>query len=101
MADGAVEGVRVFVRVRPPLDREVLQEGGVAVTTPNDGASVIIDGKDHTVKCHFDRVFGDSCSQADVFEEIKPAIAQVGPMPFVYKLFAPSSRAGGILRSTS
>lgn len=74
---GALEGVRVCVRVRPPTEKEVLHNSGLAITTPSDGQTVVIEGKDHTVKCRFDEVFPESASQADVFEQVKPAIAQV------------------------
>jgi hypothetical protein len=33
------------------------------------------------VKCRYDRVFGEGVSQAQVFEHVKPAIAQVTVLP--------------------
>jgi hypothetical protein len=41
--DESVEGVRVFVRVRPPSEREMLHPGGLAVTASTDGQTVVID----------------------------------------------------------
>ena len=73
------EGVRVYVRVRPPTETEVLQEDGVAIQTAvQEGEEiVIIQNKDHTIRCQYDGVFDEKASQSEVFEVIKPAISQV------------------------
>ena len=72
-----MEGVRVFVRVRPPSEKEVVHNAGLAVITGDDMDTIVIEGKDHSVRCQYDGVFDDVSTQEDVFEMIKPTIAQV------------------------
>lgn len=74
------EGVKVYVRVRPPNAHEVIEDEGLAVTTAAEEGghqTVIIQNKDHCVRCHYDGVFDEHSCQSDVFEVIKPAISQV------------------------
>jgi hypothetical protein len=76
-----LEGVKVFLRVRPPNDKEVLHRGGLAVTASSAEGSIAIEGKEHTVRCTYDVVFDHESAQSEVFERIKPAIAQVRAPP--------------------
>ncbi|XP_028980222.2 kinesin-like protein KIF27 isoform X2 [Esox lucius] len=67
--------VRVAVRVRPLLPKEVLHNHQVCVRVVNDGAQVIL-GSDRTF-C-FDHAFGPTASQAQVYEScVKPLVASL------------------------
>jgi hypothetical protein len=79
------EGMKVFVRVRPPISREidytyatsVHSNSKISVSTANNGASAGTSDRSQTSTCVYDRVFNEVCQQSEVFESIKPLLSDV------------------------
>jgi hypothetical protein len=68
------ETLKVFVRVRPPILKEVKHEAAVMVQG-HAGVSIYNDNKE-TV-CSYDYVFNELSSQEEVFEKVKPLLVDV------------------------
>jgi len=68
------EALQVFLRVRPPIFKEVKQENAVVV----GGAQsvTLIDDKKETT-CSYDYVFNEVSEQQHVFEKVKPLLEDV------------------------
>ncbi len=63
-----MEGVRVFVRVRPPLSEDVLFD--TAVVASGDEVQ-LSDGK-RSAACRYERVFPETAAQSHVFDAVRP-----------------------------
>jgi len=72
--DNDAEGLKVFVRVRPPISTEV--KLGNAVTA-SGGCNINVSSDKTQVKCSYDRVFDENCQQSDVFNSVKPLLDDV------------------------
>lgn len=68
------ETLKVYIRVRPPILKEVQYEGSVIVQGAN-AISIISDNKEAT--CTFDHVFNEIAQQEEVFEFVKPLLVDV------------------------
>ena len=68
------EGMKVFVRVRPPISREV--EYPTAVTVLG-GHNIHIRTEKVQASCSYDNVFDEISDQTSVFERIKPLLSDV------------------------
>ncbi len=66
--------IRVFVRVRPFLDNEMqtnhMREIVTPLTLSESGNAITINGKTDTQTYEFDKVYGPTCTQDFVFEEL-------------------------------
>jgi hypothetical protein len=62
------------VRVRPPISQEVQYDN--CIKTPSK-SSVHLRSDKHDLQCGYDRVFGELDTQEEVFEDIKPLLADV------------------------
>ena len=70
----AGEVLQVFVRVRPPLAKEVKAEKAVIVS---GSQSISVSSERDDVTCKYDRVFSESSVQTDVFDSVKPLLSNV------------------------
>jgi hypothetical protein len=70
----AMESLQVFVRVRPPISREV--KLNTAITITSDRALTLVDEKRET-QCSYDHIFSEVSQQEEVFEKIKPLLVDV------------------------
>ena len=68
-APPASESVKVFVRIRPLIRREVAQGFDAPVVTAL-ARSVRIETEQHQLSCAYDGVLGTQASQADVYEAV-------------------------------
>lgn len=68
------EALQVFLRVRPPIFKEVKQENAVLVR--GSQAVTLIDDKKETT-CSYDHVFNEVSEQQQVFEKVKPLLEDV------------------------
>ena len=68
------EGLKVFVRVRPPISTEV-KLGNAVITSGGSNISVTADKTQ--VKCSYDHVFNENCEQTDIFNSVKPLLDDV------------------------
>jgi hypothetical protein len=68
---GGEETLQVFVRVRPPIYREIKLETAVSAY---GGNTVVLhnEGKDTT--CTYNQVFNEFTEQEQIFEKIKPLL---------------------------
>ncbi|KAF4671898.1 Kinesin member [Perkinsus chesapeaki] len=64
--------IRVFVRVRPLLERE--KDGSCTSCPDIDTVQIFNHDMGTAKKWEFDRVFNDKAGQADVFSEVKPLV---------------------------
>ncbi|KAG8467506.1 hypothetical protein KFE25_000822 [Diacronema lutheri] len=71
--------IRVMCRVRPLSDAERAHGSEEVVQPTNDMACTLVDPSKPGARKHFgyDRVFGPSATQADVFDEVQPLVASV------------------------
>lgn len=74
MTTARSESLQVFVRVRPPISKEVKHE--VAVSVPNS-QSVSISSEKGQTSCSYDHVFNEVSEQEQVFEKVKPLLMDV------------------------
>jgi hypothetical protein len=68
------EGLKVMVRVRPPISTEVKLKN---VVLASGGQSVNIQNGKTDITCAYDRVFSENCEQSEVFEVMKPLLQDV------------------------
>eukprot|EP00605_Chrysophyceae_sp_TOSAG23-4_P000944 GSChrysophyteH1.ASY1.ANO1.1044.1 assembled CDS len=68
------EGLQVMVRVRPPISSEVKLQN---VVSESGGVSVSVSSDKTQVQCSYDRVFGPTCEQIDIFESVRPLLNDV------------------------
>lgn len=68
------EGLKVFIRVRPPIYQEVNLTNAVSV---GGSSAVSVNSEKHDVSCSYDHVFNEISSQRDVFEKIEPLLVGV------------------------
>lgn len=69
-----MEALKVFVRVRPPIYKEVTEENAVHVRGLN---SIKLSSEKHKISCQYDRVFNEVTEQGDIFEQVKPLLQNV------------------------
>ena len=67
------DSLRVLVRVRPPISIEVQHDGAIHT----DAYTVSVRNDKHDVTCQYDKVFGETSTQAQVFDEIVPLLRDV------------------------
>lgn len=68
------EGLTVFVRVRPPIQKEVTQEFSVFAQGPQ---SLTVTSENKETSCTYDHVFNEVSDQSQVFEKVKPLLVDV------------------------
>ena len=68
------ESIKVIVRVRPPIYREVKYEPAVLVQGNN---SITVYHEKREITRSFDHVFNETTEQTEVFEHIKPLLVDV------------------------
>ncbi|KAJ1428995.1 P-loop containing nucleoside triphosphate hydrolase protein, partial [Ochromonadaceae sp. CCMP2298] len=69
-----MESLQVFVRVRPPIFREVKLNTAISITS--DRALTLVDEKRET-QCSYDHIFSEVAQQEEIFEKIKPLLVDV------------------------
>lgn len=74
MASKREESIKVFVRVRPPIYKEVKLENAVFIRG-NQTVAVSTDNKD--TSCNYDYVFSELTEQEQVFEKVQPVLVDV------------------------
>ena len=62
--------LQVFVRVRPPIAKEISLENAVSAS----GNIIRVCGQKHDVSCAYDHVFNELTDQGSVFTHIKPVL---------------------------
>ncbi|RYY83424.1 hypothetical protein EON63_11215 [archaeon] len=68
------ETLKVYIRVRPPILKEVQYDTAVMVQG-DQTISIVSDNKEAT--CTYDHVFNELTQQEEVFEFIKPLLVDV------------------------
>lgn len=68
------EGLRVFVRVRPPISKEIKKDTAVFVT---GGQSISLNSEKQEVQCTYDHVFNELSTQEYIFSKIRPLLSDV------------------------
>lgn len=68
------ETMKVFVRVRPPIYKEVKYDTAV-MTQGTSAVSVYYENKETSNS--YDHVFGELSAQEEVFEKVKPLLVDV------------------------
>ena len=68
------EVLQVFVRVRPPISKELKVETAVTVS---GGQSINVRSEKYDVNCKYDKVFDETSEQAAVFEGVRPLLSSV------------------------
>ena len=66
-------GITVFVRVRPPIAREVHEQN---VIFPS-GNTVSLKGDKHDITCQYDGVFDEITVRSEVFAQVQPLLDDV------------------------
>jgi hypothetical protein len=74
MSSKSEQAIRVYIRVRPPISKEVQHKVAVQVF---GGQGVQVNAENKEISCNFDKVFGETTSQEEVFQQIKPALVDV------------------------
>eukprot|EP00606_Chrysophyceae_sp_TOSAG23-5_P001467 GSChrysophyteH2.ASY1.ANO1.260.1 assembled CDS len=67
------EGLQVIVRVRPPISSEVK----LANVVTTSGSNLNVSSDKTQISCAYDKVFGENCDQAEVFECVKPLLNDI------------------------
>jgi hypothetical protein len=67
------EVLQVFVRVRPPISKEVKFENAVTVS----GQNIVLRSEKYNVSCKYNRVFDEIDDQETVFANIQPLLSTV------------------------
>jgi hypothetical protein len=69
------ESIKVFIRVRPPIYKEVKLDNAVFV---KGGQTVSVTGDNNKeTSCSFDYIFGELSEQQQVFEKLQPVLVDV------------------------
>lgn len=68
------EKLKVFVRVRPPISKEIKKDTAVVVTGKE---SVSLSLEKQEIQCSYDHVFNELSTQDSVFERVKPLLNDV------------------------
>mmetsp|Transcript_13391 Transcript_13391/g.22322 ORF Transcript_13391/g.22322 Transcript_13391/m.22322 type:complete len:1029 (+) Transcript_13391:37-3123(+) len=68
------ESLQVFVRVRPPIYKEVKLNNAITV---NGNQSLTLADEKRETRCSYDCVFGETTQQVEVFEKVKPLLNDV------------------------
>lgn len=68
------EGLKVLVRVRPPISKEIKHATAVGV---RGNCQVFVESEKHSINCSYDHVFHELADQSDVFEKIRPLLSDV------------------------
>lgn len=68
------EALQVFLRVRPPISKEIKSENAIIVRGTQ--ALTLTSEKQETY-CTYDHVFNELSDQSHVFEKIKPLLVDV------------------------
>ena len=68
------ESLRVFVRVRPPISKEIDKETAVHV---GGTQSITLTAEKNDISCSYDFVFNELSTQDQVFERVKPLLSDV------------------------
>lgn len=74
MSGGKSEGLKVFVRVRPPIYKEVKKDTAIHVSGAQ-GITLNADSKE--VRCSYDYVFNEISEQEQIFEKMEPLLVDV------------------------
>lgn len=74
MATNKEETMKVFVRVRPPIYKEVKYDTAV-MTQGTNAVSVYYENTE--ISKSYDHVFGELSAQEEVFEKVKPLLVDV------------------------
>lgn len=69
------ESLRVFIRVRPPIAKEVKNDTAVYVSGGHKSLS--LNSEKHEISCSYDYVFDELSTQDNVFEKVKPLLSDV------------------------
>ena len=69
----STEAIQVFVRVRPPLQREILENNGETALAVSFLAKdeIRVKSKTRDARCKFDHVFPPQTTQENVYNKIK------------------------------
>lgn len=67
---GGEEGLKVFIRVRPPILQEVALTNAVSAS----GNHISVCGDKHDVNCTYDKVFNELTDQTSVFHHVQPVM---------------------------
>jgi hypothetical protein len=68
------EGLKVFVRVRPPIYKEVKKETALHI---NGGQHITLAADNKEVRCSYDHVFNEVTEQEEIFEQLEPLLVDV------------------------
>lgn len=68
------EGLKVFIRVRPPISKEVKHSNAVTVAGTKE---ISVHSEKHNVNCNYDHIFDELCEQQDVFDRVQPLLSDV------------------------
>lgn len=68
------EVLQVFVRVRPPISKELKIEKAVTVS---GGQTITVKSEKYDINCKYDKIFDDTSVQSDVFDSVKPLLSSV------------------------
>lgn len=68
------ESIKVFLRIRPPISKEVQHETAIS---PMGLSSINIVSENKECNYNYDQVFGEITAQEDIFEKVKPALVDV------------------------
>lgn len=78
MEEQKQDSLKVAIRVRPLLSREMAKEQAVFVEVEStQGTTIRVTDDAHLIESHYDKVFAPSCSNQDVFEYISPSLIGV------------------------
>lgn len=71
--------IRVFMRCRPPTQKEIDQFGhdGLCVSFPNPGEVKVVNEKSREKVWEFDEVFDTNTTQSQVYEEVSALVTSV------------------------
>ena len=69
------EGLKVFVRVRPPIYKEVKRDTAIHISENGQHISLNADNKE--VRCSYDCVFNEVSEQEQIFEKMEPLLVDV------------------------
>ena len=72
------ENLAVIVRVRPPLDNEIILDQCVEVAHISGNKNAIkLRTKNHNITCGYDSVMGPDSTQCDVYQQVRPVVDAV------------------------